>query len=82
MSNEVLWLIIKLLVGVITGFLSLAVAVGGYMHKAGMRRLDAIDKDLRKLLTEFAVIRQKQDDMHARLNNHEERIKALENKHK
>lgn len=82
MSNEVLWLIIKALVGLLTIFMSIAVTVGGYLHKSLMRRLDAIDTDLKPITTKIELHQQRQDAMHERLNDHDQRIKALENKHK
>lgn len=80
MPPDILWKIINLLLWVLAAIGSIGVSVFVYFHKSLMRRLDKIDEDLKPVIMEQSLQKQTLQQHSDKLQDHDIRIKELENR--
>lgn len=77
---EVLINIIEVLKYVIGVMAALGVSIFGYAHRSLMKRLDAIDADVKPIRTEIALSQQRLDTHHEDITELKKRVSNLETK--
>lgn len=77
---EILWKVINILVGIVTALIASGVSIFVFYGKSILGKLEKVDNDLKPLLTEIALQKQKTEMMHDRQIELERRVNKLESK--